>query len=114
MAEMPDSRSESSGRKSRGDETGARVRRGKGETVRPETSQLMEAVVARENLLRAYAQVMSNKGAAGIDAMPVEQLKPYLQGHSRADQSRPLEGRVSTAAGTLRGDTETTRRSAAI
>ena len=51
------------------------------EPVRPETSQLMEAVVARENLLRAYAQVMSNKGAGGIDAMPVEQLKPYLQGH---------------------------------
>jgi RNA-directed DNA polymerase len=41
----------------------------------------MEAVVARENLLKAYAQVMSNKGAAGIDGMSVEQLKPYLQEH---------------------------------
>ncbi len=41
----------------------------------------MEAVVARENLLKAYAQVMSNKGAAGIDELPVEQLKPYLQAH---------------------------------
>jgi RNA-directed DNA polymerase len=41
----------------------------------------MEAVVARENLLKAYTQVMSNKGAAGVDAMPVEQLKPYLQQH---------------------------------
>jgi len=41
----------------------------------------MEAVVARENLLRAYQQVMSNKGAAGIDQMTVEQLKPYLQEH---------------------------------
>jgi RNA-directed DNA polymerase len=43
--------------------------------------QLMEAVVARENLLRAYQQVMSNKGAAGVDQMSVEQLKPYLQEH---------------------------------
>jgi RNA-directed DNA polymerase len=41
----------------------------------------MEAVVARENLLKAYTQVMRNKGAAGIDGMSVEQLKPYLQAH---------------------------------
>jgi RNA-directed DNA polymerase len=41
----------------------------------------MEAVVARENLLDAYSRVMSNKGAAGVDEMPVEQLKPYLQEH---------------------------------
>jgi RNA-directed DNA polymerase len=41
----------------------------------------MEAVVARENLLGAYVRVMSNKGAAGVDGMPVEQLKPYLQQH---------------------------------
>jgi len=43
--------------------------------------QLMEAVVARENLLDAYSRVMSKKGAAGVDEMPVEQLKPYLQEH---------------------------------
>jgi RNA-directed DNA polymerase len=41
----------------------------------------MEAVVARENLLDAYARVMRNKGAAGVDEMPVEQLLPYLQEH---------------------------------
>ncbi|MEO6723950.1 MAG: group II intron reverse transcriptase/maturase [Blastocatellia bacterium] len=51
------------------------------EFVRPEELQLMEAVVARENLLDAYARVMGNKGAAGVDEMPVEQLKPYLQEH---------------------------------
>jgi group II intron reverse transcriptase/maturase len=39
----------------------------------------MEAVVARENMFSAYEQVVSNKGAAGIDEMTVEQLKPYLQ-----------------------------------
>jgi RNA-directed DNA polymerase len=39
----------------------------------------MEAVVARENMFSAYEQVVSNKGAAGIDGMTVEQLKPYLQ-----------------------------------
>jgi group II intron reverse transcriptase/maturase len=39
----------------------------------------MEAVVARENMFRAYEQVVGNKGAAGVDGMTVEQLKPYLQ-----------------------------------
>jgi RNA-directed DNA polymerase len=47
----------------------------------PASEQLMEAVVAGENLLKAYSRVMSNKGAAGVDAMTVEQLKPYLQQH---------------------------------
>ena len=81
MAEMPDSRSESSGRKPRGYERGASSGAAKRETVRPEESPLMEAVVARENLLKAYTQVVRNKGAAGIDGMSVEQLKPYLQAH---------------------------------
>src|SRR5215813_9706218 len=81
MAEMPESCSESSDRKPRGYETGASKGAARRETVRPEESELMEAVVARENLLDAYARVMSNKGAAGVDEMPVEQLKPYLQEH---------------------------------
>jgi len=42
---------------------------------------MMEAVVARENLLSAYSRVMSNKGSAGVDEMTVDQLKPYLQEH---------------------------------
>ncbi len=52
----------------------------------------MEAVVARENLLRAYQQVMSNKGAAGVDQMNVEQLKPYLQEHWAQIREELLKG----------------------
>lgn len=78
-AEMPETRSERSDRKSRSDEPGASSGAARREHVRPEESPLMEAVVARENLLKAYSQVMSNKGAAGVDTMTVEQLKPYLQ-----------------------------------
>jgi RNA-directed DNA polymerase len=52
----------------------------------------MEAVVARENLLKAYAQVMRNKGAAGIDGMSVEQLKPYLQAHWAQIKTELLNG----------------------
>jgi RNA-directed DNA polymerase len=39
---------------------------------------MMEAVVERENMLRAYKQVVGNKGAAGVDGMTVEELKPFL------------------------------------
>lgn len=45
----------------------------------PEEVQLMEQVVERSNMKNAYAQVMRNKGAAGIDNMPVESLMPYLR-----------------------------------
>ncbi len=81
MAEMPESRPEGSGRKPREYGKGASNGAARREIVRPEELQLMEVVVARENLLDAYARVMRNKGAAGVDEMPVEQLMPYLQEH---------------------------------
>lgn len=81
MAEMPDSRPEGSGRKPREYGKGASNGAARKEPVRPGELQLMEAVVARKNLLDAYSQVMSNKGSAGVDEMPVEQLMPYLQEH---------------------------------
>ncbi len=92
MAEMPESHLESSDRKSPGSETGASNGAARREHVRPEELQLMEAVVARENLLKAYAQVMSNKGAAGVDDMPVTQLKPYLQEHWAQIKAELLQG----------------------
>jgi len=92
MAEMPESCPKGSGRKPREYGTGASSSAARRETVRPETAQLMEAVVARDNLLRAYAQVVGNKGSAGIDQMTVEQLKPYLQEHWARIREELLKG----------------------
>jgi RNA-directed DNA polymerase len=39
--------------------------------------RLMEEVLRRENLLRAYKRVMRNKGGPGADGMTVEELGPY-------------------------------------
>jgi len=39
----------------------------------------MEAVVGRENMWQALKRVEANKGAAGVDAMPVTELRPYLR-----------------------------------
>ena len=91
-AEMPESRSKRSGRKSQGSERGATSGAARREPVRPEEMPLMEAVVARENLLKAYSQVMSNKGAAGIDMMTVEPLKPCLQTQGAEIKAALLKG----------------------
>src|SRR5882672_2328916 len=52
----------------------------------------MEAVVERENLKRALAQVKSNKGAAGIDGMSVDDLPTHLTEHWPTIRAQLLEG----------------------
>jgi len=52
----------------------------------------MEAVVERENLKKALAQVKRNKGAPGIDGMTVENLGPYLKEHWLTIRAQLLEG----------------------
>jgi RNA-directed DNA polymerase len=52
----------------------------------------MEAVVERENLKQALAQVKRNKGAAGIDRMSVDALPAYLQQHWPTIRAQLLEG----------------------
>ena len=44
-----------------------------------ETSNLMEQILSRDNLNRAYLQVVRNKGAEGVDGMKYTELKEYLK-----------------------------------
>ena len=44
-------------------------------------TQLMEQVVSRRNMGDAYKRVLQNKGAAGVDGVEVQNLKPYLFKH---------------------------------
>ena len=43
--------------------------------------ELWEAVFSRDNLNRALQRVESNKGAPGVDAMTVAELRPWLKVH---------------------------------
>jgi RNA-directed DNA polymerase len=52
----------------------------------------MEAVVERENLKKALAQVKRNKGAPGVDGMTVEALGLYLKKHWLTIRAQLLEG----------------------
>ena len=45
----------------------------------PEFSTLLEQVVERDNMVKAYRRVRQNRGAAGIDGMTVEELHDFLQ-----------------------------------
>ena len=54
--------------------------------------QLMEVILERENLKQALKRVRSNKGAAGVDGMGVEELKPYLQQHWTKLRAELLSG----------------------
>jgi group II intron reverse transcriptase/maturase len=44
-----------------------------------QTEELLEQILARDNLNRAYKQVKRNKGAGGIDGMQVDELLPFLK-----------------------------------
>ena len=57
-----------------------------------EPNTLMEQVLERQNLMRAYQRVVSNKGAAGVDQMPVAALKGNLQQHWPTLRQRLLAG----------------------
>ena len=52
----------------------------------------MEAIVERDNLRKALAQVQRNKGAAGIDGMSVEALSAHLNDHWPTIRARLLDG----------------------
>jgi retron-type reverse transcriptase len=46
-----------------------------------QTDNLLERILHRNNLIKAYKQVKSNKGAGGVDGMQVNELECYLKQH---------------------------------
>ena len=78
--EMPVASPEGSGRKPREYGRGAANVTGRKASRWPEAATgLMEQIVSRGNMMAAYSRVVSNKGAPGVDGMPVAALKGYLQ-----------------------------------
>jgi RNA-directed DNA polymerase len=91
-AEMPDTAPGGSGRNLRGSGGGvSKATARKGNTC-PGTENVMEGVVERENMKRAYRRVLGNRGSAGVDGMGVEELKLYLQEHWGRIRGELLEG----------------------
>jgi RNA-directed DNA polymerase len=49
------------------------------ENSNPRDERLMEEVLSKENMIKAMNRVESNQGAAGVDDMPVGELRNYLK-----------------------------------
>ena len=69
----------------------ARVTAGTGNS-HEESFDLLTAVLGRSNMQRAYDRVMRNKGAPGVDGMPVGELKSYLQQNCPVHRKELLSG----------------------
>lgn len=63
-----------------------------------ETTRLIDHLVERGNMLRAYDRVVGNKGAAGVDGMTVSELKTYLREHWSEIKIQLLEGQYRPQA----------------
>jgi len=74
-------RAEADGRNLSGAGSGVESRTAAAGLPKLEALRLMEAVVERNNLLRAYERVVKNAGAPGVDGLPVSEFKPWLQRH---------------------------------
>jgi hypothetical protein len=93
-----ESRSKSKARVSGGHPEGVRSNSGADTSVpitgqpTPAIKNLMAQVLSRRNMLMAYQRVVSNKGAAGVDGMQVEDLKPYLETNWNSIKERLEQG----------------------
>jgi RNA-directed DNA polymerase len=80
-AGMPDYSSGGRGRNPQGPVVGASNLTAKREDSCWKTQKLMEAVVERENMVKALRQVEANKGSAGVDGVSVQALRASLREH---------------------------------
>ena len=59
---------------------------------------LLENILSRNNLTRAYNQVVGNKGAAGVDGMTVDNLGAYLNENWNTIRQKIEEGKYKPSA----------------
>jgi group II intron reverse transcriptase/maturase len=89
---MTPTRIEEEGRKPTESAPGAEAVTATDGQTKAEARQLMEAVVERTNLMAAYQRVMRNKGAAGVDGLPVSELKAWVQRYWPSVRAALLDG----------------------
>jgi RNA-directed DNA polymerase len=62
------------------------------------TTELLEDVLASDNLARAWKRVKANKGAPGIDGMTIEDFPAHARAHWTAVRQQIREGRYQPLA----------------
>ena len=92
QTEMSETTAEGSGRNPRAYAVGESTTPATTDDSTPDPTELMEAVIADENLAKALKRVESNKGAAGIDNRTVSALRPFLKEHWPQIRAELLNG----------------------
>ena len=59
---------------------------------------MLEEILGRENMTRAFKQVKSNKGAPGVDGMSVDELQAWLNANWSFIKAEILEGKYKPSA----------------
>lgn len=62
------------------------------ENAGDEAEDLLEEVLCRENLMKAYRRVLSNGGAPGVDGLTVHDLMPFCREHWKRIREDLLNG----------------------
>jgi len=57
-----------------------------------QSAKLMEQIISRENMTKAYRRVIGNKGVSGVDGLTTLELKDHLQVHWSKIKAALLEG----------------------
>lgn len=73
------------------------VQPGSGETA-GRSQKLLEAILYRDNLNRAYKRGKANKGAPGVDGMTVEEALPWLKEHGKEMSEAIRSGKYKPTA----------------
>lgn len=89
---MPRASGRGSERNSQGKPVEASIVAAGGDEPNPGMMLLMEEVIERDNMTRALHRVERNRGVAGVDNMPVENLRPYLKEHWPRIKEQLLRG----------------------
>lgn len=94
-AEAPERVAETQGRGRKLQELpfGADVRAATSGRTKSEDHELMERVVDLSNMRLAYLRVVENRGAPGVDDVPVSELRGWLKEHWPSVKAGLLEGR---------------------
>ena len=91
-AEVRPASAEGTGQNPGEDATGAYVCPRAGGNSTPETQEVLEQIVAPENMRRAWKQVKRNKGAPGVDGRTIDVTASLLRNHYEEIKERLLNG----------------------
>ncbi|MGI6745814.1 MAG: hypothetical protein ACOX45_06705 [Acutalibacteraceae bacterium] len=82
----------------------------KTESKERDGADLLERILDRDNLNKVYKRVKSNKGAAGIDGMTVEDALPWLKEHGDETSGNDKERQIQAVTRAKEGNPQRRRR----